>query len=147
MAINPSPWIPRPNKIDGVATIADGFIVDGLIVSTATSMPPIGSTTPPLTAMKINGLERQQRRNSDGDHRSRFQRVYSPPVDDFPENVGLLHITVTNATVCSGMERRRDQPGLVRQLAGGRLPESDGVYVVRADWSLVQHAQLGPAPP
>jgi hypothetical protein len=132
-------WIPRPNKIDGVATIADGFIVDGLIVSDSDFYASDWFNNTTINGMKINGWNG----NNDGIQMGITVRVSNEFIHTGDDSLKMWgsYITVTNATVCSGMERRRDQPGLVRQLAGGRLP--DRRRVRREDGlEFVQHAQL-----
>jgi uncharacterized protein (TIGR03437 family) len=126
-------WIPLPNKINGVATIADGFIVDGVIVSDSDFYATDWFNNTTINNMKIIGWNG----NNDGIQMGmtvRVSNVFIHTGDDSLKMWGS-YITVTNATVWQGWNG-----GVINLGWSDNSPGDDclidGVYVVQTDWSL-----------
>jgi uncharacterized protein (TIGR03437 family) len=126
-------WIPLPNKINGVATIADGFIVDGLIVSDSDFYATDWFNNTTINNMKIIGWNG----NNDGIQMGmtvRVSNVFIHTGDDSLKMWGS-YITVTNATIWQGWNG-----GVINLGWSDNSPGDDcvidGVYVVQTDWSL-----------
>jgi len=128
-------WIPLPNKINGVATSADGFIVDGVIVSDSDYYATDWFNNTTINNMKIIGWNG----NNDGIQMGitvRVSNVFIHTGDDSLKMWGS-YITVTNATVWQGWNG-----GVINLGWSDNSPGDDcvidGVYVVKTDWSLTE---------
>jgi uncharacterized protein (TIGR03437 family) len=128
-------WIPLPGKINGVPTIADGFIVDGLIISDNDYYATDWFNNTTINNLKIIGWNG----NNDGIQMGitvRVSNVFIHTGDDSLKMWGS-YITVTNATVWQGWNG-----GVINLGWSDNSPGDDclidGVYVVRTDWSLTE---------
>jgi uncharacterized protein (TIGR03437 family) len=125
-------WIPLPNKINGVATVADGFIVDGLIITDNDYYATDWFQNSTINNMKIIGWNG----NNDGIQMGitvRVSNVFIHTGDDSLKMWGSYD-TVTNATVWQGWNG-----GVINLGWSDNSPGDDcvidGVYVVKTDWS------------
>ena len=126
-------WIPLPGKINGVATIADGFVVDGPIVTDSNFYATDWFQQTTINNLKIIGWNG----NNDGiqmGHTVRVSNVFIRTGDDSLKMWGS-YITVTNATVWQTWNG-----GVVNLGWSDNSPGDDclidGLYVVKTDWSL-----------
>ena len=126
-------WNPLPGKINGVATIADGFVVDGPIVTDSNFYATDWFQRTTINNMKIIGWNG----NNDGiqmGHTVRVSNVFIRTGDDSLKMWGS-YITVTNATVWQTWNG-----GVINLGWSDNSPGDDclidGVYVVKTDWSL-----------
>jgi uncharacterized protein (TIGR03437 family) len=125
-------WISLPNKINGVPTIADSFIVDGLIITDNDYYATDWFENSTINNMKIIGWNG----NNDGIQMGitvRVSNVFIHTGDDSLKMWGS-YITVTNATVWQGWNG-----GVINLGWSDNSPGDDclidGVYVVKTDWS------------
>ncbi len=126
-------WTPLPNKINGVATIADGFIVDGLIVSDSDFYATDWFNNTTINNMKIIGWNG----NNDGIQMGKTVRVSNVFIHTGDDSLKMWgsYITVTNATVWQGWNGGVINLGWFDNSPGDDCV-IDGVYVVKTDWSL-----------
>jgi len=125
-------WIALPNKINGVATVPDGFIVDGLIVTDSDYYATAWFNNTTINNMKIIGWNG----NNDGIQMGmtvRVSNVFIHTGDDSLKMWGS-YITVTNATVWQGWNGGVINLGWFDNSPGDDCV-IDGVYVVKTDWS------------
>ena len=128
-------WIPLPAKINGVASVADGFIVDGLIISDNDYYATDWFNNTTINNMKIIGWNG----NNDGIQMGiavRTSNVFIHTGDDSLKMWGS-YITVTNATVWQGWNGGVINLGWFDNSPGNDCV-IDGVYVVKTDWSLTE---------
>jgi uncharacterized protein (TIGR03437 family) len=126
-------WIPLPGKINGVASIADGFIVDGVIVSDSNFYATAWFNHTTINNMKIIGWNG----NNDGIQMGMMVGVSNVFVHTGDDSLKMWgsYITVTNATVWQTWNG-----GVINLGWSDNSPGDacliDGVYVVKTDWSL-----------
>jgi len=126
-------WIPLPAKTNGVPSVADGFVVDGLIVSDSDYYATDWFNHTTINNMKIIGWNG----NNDGIQMGitvRVSNVFIHTGDDSLKMWGS-YITVTNATVWQGWNGGAINLGWSDNSPGDDCL-IDGVYVVETDWSL-----------
>jgi uncharacterized protein (TIGR03437 family) len=124
-------WIPLPAKINGVATIADRFIVDGLIVTDSNYYSTDWFNNSTLNNMKVIGWNG----NNDGLQLGltvRVSNVFIRTADDSLKMWGS-YITVTNATVWQNWNGAPVNLGWFDNSPGDDCL-IDGLYVVKTDW-------------
>jgi uncharacterized protein (TIGR03437 family) len=126
-------WFPRPAEEDGVPSVSDTFVVDGLIVSDTNFYATAWFSNSTINNMKIIGWNG----NNDGIQMgltTRVSNVFIRTGDDSLKMWGS-YITVTNATVWQGWNG-----GVINLGWSDNSPGDDclidGVYVVKTDWSL-----------
>jgi uncharacterized protein (TIGR03437 family) len=126
-------WLPRPAGKNGVPTVPDRFVVDGLIVSDTNFYATAWFSNSTVNNMKIIGWNG----NNDGiqmGFTTRVSNVFIRTGDDSLKMWGS-YITVTNATVWQGWNG-----GVINLGWSDNSPGDDclidGVYVVKTDWSL-----------
>jgi uncharacterized protein (TIGR03437 family) len=126
-------WIRLPGKINGVATVPDGFIVDGVIITDNDYYATDWFNNTTINNLKIIGWNG----NNDGIQMGitvRVSNVFIHTGDDSLKMWGS-YITVTNATVWQTWNGGVINLGWFDNSPGdGCL--IDGVYVVKTDWSL-----------
>jgi uncharacterized protein (TIGR03437 family) len=126
-------WIPLSAKIKGVPTVADGFIVDGPIISDNDFYATDWFNNTTINNIKIIGWNG----NNDGIQMGitvRVSNVFIHTGDDSLKMWGS-YITVTNATVWQGWNGGVINLGWFDNSPGDDCV-IDGVYVVETDWSL-----------
>jgi uncharacterized protein (TIGR03437 family) len=126
-------WIRLPNKINGVPTVADGFIVDGPILSDNDFYATDWFDNTTINNLKIIGWNG----NNDGIQMGitvRVSNVFIHTGDDSLKMWGS-YITVTNATVWQGWNGGVINLGWFDNSPGDDCV-IDSVYVVETDWSL-----------
>jgi uncharacterized protein (TIGR03437 family) len=124
-------WIPLPGKINGVATVADRFIVDGLIVTDSNYYSTAWFNNSTLNNMKVIGWNA----NNDGPQLGitvRVSNVFIRTADDSIKMWGS-YITVTNATVWQNWNGAPVNLGWFDNSPGDDCL-IDGLYVVKTDW-------------
>jgi uncharacterized protein (TIGR03437 family) len=124
-------WIPLPAKINGVASVADRFIVDGLIVTDSNYYATAWFNNSTLNNMKIIGWNG----NNDGLQLGltvRVSNVFIRTADDSLKMWGS-YITVTNATVWQNWNGAPVNLGWFDNSPGDDCL-IDGLYVVKTDW-------------
>lgn len=124
-------WIPLPAQINGVSTVPDGFIVDGLIITDNDYYATDWFNNTTINNMKIIGWNG----NNDGIQMGitvRVSNVFIHTGDDSLKMWGSYD-TVTNATVWQGWNG-----GVINLGWSDNSPGDDcvidGVYVVKTDW-------------
>jgi uncharacterized protein (TIGR03437 family) len=126
-------WIPLPNKINGVPTVADGFIVDGLIITDHDYYATGWFDNSTINNMKIIGWNG----NNDGIQLGQTVRVSNVFIHTGDDSLKMWgsYDTVTNATVWQGWNGGVINLGWSDNSPGDDCA-IDGVYVVKTDWSL-----------
>jgi uncharacterized protein (TIGR03437 family) len=124
-------WVPLPAQTNGVASVADGFIVDGLIISDNDYYATDWFDRSTLNNVKVVGWND----NCDGlqlGYTVRVSNVFIRTGDDSLKMWGS-YITVTNATVWQNWNG-----GVVNLGWSDNSPGDDslidGLYVVKTDW-------------
>src|SRR5579863_8288527 len=126
-------WIPLPGKINGVATVPDGYIVDGLIITDHDYYATDWFNNTTINNLKIIGWNG----NNDGIQMGKTVRVSNVFIHTGDDSLKMWgsYITVTNATVWQGWNG-----GVINLGWSDNSPGDDcvidGVYVVETDWSL-----------
>jgi len=124
-------WIPLPAQMNGVATVADGFIVDGLIIADNDYYATDWFNRSTLNNVKVVGWND----NCDGlqlGYTVRVSNVFIRTGDDSVKMWGS-YITVTNATVWQNWNGAPVNLGWFDNSPGDDSL-IDGLYVVKTDW-------------
>jgi uncharacterized protein (TIGR03437 family) len=124
-------WIPLPAKTNGVPSVADGFIVDGPIVTDSDYYATAWFSNSTINNVKIIGWNA----NNDGLQLGitvRVSNVFIRTSDDSLKMWGS-YITVTNATVWQNWNGAPVNLGWFDNSPGDDCL-IDGLYVVKMDW-------------
>jgi uncharacterized protein (TIGR03437 family) len=126
-------WAPLPAKINGVPAVADGFIVDGPIISDNDYYATDWFNNTTINNLKIIGWNA----NNDGIQMGKTVRVSNVFIHTGDDSLKMWgsYITVTNATVWQGWNGGVINLGWFDNSPGDDCL-IDGVYVVETDWSL-----------